>query len=87
MNPQQLQDQVTRLQSDLDALTQEVYRNNFSASQDFQKYSRFNTRLKVPTLAATPSTCEIGELCVVSGTGKLYVCSAANTWTVVGTQT
>lgn len=83
MNPEE---RIKKLEIDLMALNEEIYRNNFSDSQDFQKYSRFNTRLKVPTLAATPSTCEIGELCVVSSTGKLYVCSAANTWTIVGTQ-
>lgn len=77
---------LQKLEQKLQDLSDAYYTNNFSSSQDFQKYSRFNTRIKVPTLAATPSTCEIGELCVVSGTGKLYVCSAANTWVVSGTQ-
>ena len=86
MNPD-IQQQINELNKSLEALNSEYYSNNFTASQDFNKYSRFNTRMKVPTLAATPSTCEIGELCVVSSTGKLYVCSAANTWTIVGTQT
>jgi len=85
--PNDPQAQIDRLRRDLEDLTNEVYANNFSASQDFNKYSRFNTRIKVPTVSATPSTCEIGELCVVSSTGKLYVCSAANTWTVAGAQT
>jgi len=84
--PNDIQNQINQLKQGLEALNAEVYANNFTASQDFNKYSRFNTRVKVPTLAATPSTCEIGELCVVSGTGKLYVCSAANTWSIVGTQ-
>lgn len=83
--PNDPQTQINQLRADLAALRSEVYANNFTASQDFNKYSRFNTRLKVPTLAATPSTCEIGEVCAVSG--KFYVCSAANTWTVAGTQT
>lgn len=78
-------DDLTQLKQKLEALEAEFYRNNFTESQDFNKYSRFNTRLKAPTLAATPATCEVGELCVVSG--KLRVCSAANTWTIVGTQT
>ncbi len=85
MTPEQLE-RMQKLEADLKALNEEVYLNNFTASQDFNKYSRFNTRIKLPTLSATPSTCEIGELCVVSGTGKVYVCSAANTWTIVGTQ-
>ena len=82
-----IQRQLDQLKQSIEALQAEYYTNNFTASQDFNKYSRFNTRLKVPTLAATPSTCEVGELCVVSGTGKLYVCSAANTWSLVGAQT
>lgn len=84
--PNDLQLQVNQLKQQLEALQSEYYTNNFTASQDFNKYVRLNTRMKVPTLTATPSTCEIGELCVVSGTGKLYVCSATNTWTVAGTQ-
>jgi len=83
MNPEE---RIKKLEIDLAALNEEVYRNNFSESQDFQKYSRFNTRLKVPTLAAAPTVCEIGELYVNSTSGKLYVCSAANTWSLVGTQ-
>ena len=83
--PNDLQAQIDKLTRDLNDLISEVYTNNFSSSQDFNKFSRFNTRLQVPTLAATPTTCEVGELCCVSG--KLRVCSAANTWTIVGTQT
>lgn len=86
MTPEQIEE-LKKLREDLTALNAEFYLNNFSSSQDFNKYSRFNTRIKVPTLSATPATCEIGELCVVSGTGKAYVCSAANTWTVIGAQT
>ncbi len=86
MNENNLQQQVNQLKQELESLKAEYYLNNFTGSQDFNKYSRFNTRLKVPTLAATPSTCEIGEVCVVSSTGKMYVCSAANTWTIAGTQ-
>jgi DNA polymerase II large subunit len=84
--PNNFQQQLDQLKQDLQALNEEVYRNNFTGSQDFNKYSRFNAQLKVPTVAATPSTCEIGEVCVVSGTGKLYVCSASNTWSLVGLQ-
>lgn len=84
MNPNDLQAQIARLKADLEQLNAEVYSNNFTASQDFNKYSRFNTRLKVPTLSTTPATCEVGEICVVSG--KVRVCSATNVWSIVGTQ-
>ena len=83
--PNDLQKQIDQLKKDLNDLNAEYYTNNFSAVQDFNKYSRFNTAIRVPNLAATPATCEVGQLCVVSG--KLRVCSAANTWTIVGTQT
>jgi hypothetical protein len=82
--PNDSQKRIAQLEKDLRDLTDEVYRNNFSSSQDFQKKSRFNTGLRVPTLSATPATCEVGEVCCVSG--KLRVCSALNTWTIVGTQ-
>jgi hypothetical protein len=84
--PNDYEKRIAQLEKDLRDLTDEVYRNNFSASQDFQKKSRFNSGLRVPIGTATPATCEIGELFVVSTTGKLYVCSASNTWTIVGTQ-
>lgn len=37
------------------------------------------------TPQANPATCTQGEVNVGTD-GKLYVCSATNTWTVVGTQ-
>ncbi len=85
--PQDFQKQLDQLRRDFDSLNSEYYLNNFSSSKDENKYVRFNTRVKVPTVTAVATVCEIGELCVVSSTGKLYVCSAANTWTIVGTQT
>jgi len=85
MNPQDLQMQIDKLNHELLDIKSTVYANNFSSSQDFNKYSRFNTRLKVPKYSVDPSTCEVGEIIEVSG--KLKVCSAANTWTIVGTQT
>lgn len=86
MNPdtQLLQDQIIQLQQDLKALNEEVYRNNFSARQDFVKSSNFTTRLKIPHYSSLPATCEVGE--VAESSGKLYICSVANTWTVAGTQ-
>ena len=82
--PEDIQKQIETLRADIQALSDEVYRNNFSGSQDFPKYSRFNSRLKVPFYAAVPATCEVGEICEVAG--KLRICSAANVWTIVGVQ-
>ncbi len=80
-----LKTEVAILKQQLEALTGEYHSNNFSGSQDFNKYSRFNTRLKVPHYATEPSTCEVGEIIEVSGV--LKVCSATDTWSTVGTQT
>lgn len=79
------QQQIDQLKKQLQNLSNEVYQNNFSARKDYIKYSNFITMLKVPSYSSLPATCEIGEL-VESG-GKLKICSAANTWTTVGTQT
>lgn len=81
---QELQNQINQLKQDLAALNAEFYRNNFSARQDFNKYSSFTTRLKLPSYSTNPSTCEVGE--VIENAGKAYICSAANTWTIIGTQ-
>lgn len=62
-------------------LSQEVYKNNFSSSQDFNKSSRFNTRLKVPHYDVFPPTAEVGEL--VEAGGALYICSTPNVFTLV----
>lgn len=75
---------ISDLREELDQLSSEFYRNNFSAHQDFVKYSNFSTRLKVPHYATLPTTCETGEIVEVGG--KLYVASATDTWTIVGTQ-
>lgn len=78
------QEQFDKLAKDIADLTNEIYLNNFSTSQDFNKFSRFNTRLKVPHYNSLPSVCEIGE--IIESSGKLYVCSSANTWAIVGSQ-
>lgn len=80
-----LQQEISLLRQKLEVLTAEVYKNNFSASQDNNKYVRFNSRLKVPHVTALPSTGEVGEILEFSG--KLYICSATNTFSLVGTQT
>ena len=73
-----------KLMRDLQDLTDEVYRNNYSAHQDFNKAVNFNARLKVPHYDTAPATAEIGEIIEVGG--KLYICSSANTFSLVGTQ-
>ena len=83
--PQDLQTQINILNQQLQSLSAEFHLNNFSNSQDNNKYARFNSRLKVPSYSVAPSTCEVGEIIEVGG--KLKICSAVNTWTTVGTQT
>jgi hypothetical protein len=82
-------DQIIQLQQQLDDFKAEYYRNNFSNSQDFPKYSRFKTRLKVPHYAANPTIGDVGDIVEVGG--KLKICTVASltapTWVVVGTQT
>lgn len=84
--PNDNQNQIQALKMQLESLQAEFYRGNFSGLQDQNKFVRFNDRLRLPTYASAPSICEQGELYVNSGTGKLYVCSATNTWSLVGIQ-
>jgi hypothetical protein len=77
--PRDLEKEIDALNKSLSDLTQEYYRNNFTSNQDFNKFSRFNSRLRVPRVSALSATCEVGEVCSF-GT-KLYHCSASNTWT------
>ena len=79
---------VESLQAQINELSALINKNNFSATQDFTKYSRFKTRLQVPTLASNPTIGAIGDVVCVGG--KLKVCTVASatapTWTTVGTQ-
>lgn len=84
-NMEELQRQINTLRQELESLKGEVFRNNFSAYQDFNKASNFTTKLKVPSYDTAPATCSVGEIIEVSG--KLEICSATDTWTVVGAQT
>ena len=84
LKPQDLQIQIQKLQQDLNALSQEVYLNNFTGHQDFNKSCFFNSRLKVPHYDSLPTTCEVGE--IAESAGKLRVCSSADTWSIVGSQ-
>lgn len=77
--PNNTENRINELEKKLQDLSEAYYRNNFTANQDFNKVSRFNSRIKIPVVTALPTTCEIGELCSYSA--KLYHCSASNTWT------
>lgn len=79
------EDALTKLKGDLANLSNQFFQGNFSSSQDFSKYARFTSRLRIPVNTVLPTTCHIGELCTFLGTA--YVCSAPNTWTKIGTQT
>ena len=76
--------QVAELKREVELLKGELFNDNFSAFQEFKKFSNFTSRLKVPHFDTLPSTCEVGE--IAEQGGELNICSAANTWTVVGTQ-
>lgn len=76
-----IEEQLQMLRNDLTALQQEVYRNNFSSRQDFQKFSNFATRLKIPHYDQLPPVGEVGE--ILEFGGELYICSSANTFTLV----
>lgn len=78
------QAQIDQLTKDLKALNDEVYANNFTAHQDFNKSVSFTTKLKVPHYTAVPTICEVGEICEVGG--KLRICSSNNVWAIVGSQ-
>lgn len=81
-------EEFNKLKQDLDDLVQEFYLNNFTSSKDYNKYSRFNSRLKVPSSVANPTIGEVGDIVEVGG--KLKICTTASltapTWTVVGAQ-
>lgn len=70
----------------------EDFNNNLIASLDnytepvrFIKRVSFSDRIKLNNYASDPATCEVGEIAVVGG--KVKVCTATDTWTIVGTQT
>ncbi len=77
--PNDLQQQINQLKQQLESLQGDYFKGNFSSSQDINKYTRFNSRLRVPRVTALSATCEVGEVCSF-GT-KLYHCSVVNTWT------
>lgn len=88
---QQLLEQVTKLRSELDSLSQSFYKNNFSNSQTFNKSCVFTERLQVPHYSSAPSVGVVGDIIEVGG--KLYICTTAGdvatpaTFTLCGSQT
>ena len=79
-----LENEVNQLRQTVEAINAEVYRGNFSARQDFTKYSNFSSTLKVPSYVTLPLTCEVGE--IAESGGKLCICAITNSWVVCGTQ-
>lgn len=83
-----MEQEILALRKQVEALSEEFYRNNFISSKDEQKYVRFNTRLKVPHYASDPTVGDVGDIIEVGG--KLKICTVASvtapTWTIVGTQ-
>lgn len=90
MNPdlkiKELEEKMVKLQSQLDDLSGNFYKNNFTSSQNFNKDVVFNSRLRVPVYSGAPTISEVGDLIAIGGV--LYICTVANSvFTVVGTQT
>ena len=82
---QELKEQIIKLQSQLNDLSGSFYRNNFTSSQTFNQDSVFTSRLRVPVYSSAPTVSEVGDLVAI--TGKLYICTVANTtFELVGTQ-
>ena len=81
---EETQKQINTLRKQIEQISTEVFKNNFSSRQDFNKASSFNTKLKVPSYTSVPATCEVSE--IIENNGKLLICSTANNWVIVGTQ-
>lgn len=81
-------EEFEKVKKDLLDLTEEFYLNNFTSSKDYNKYSRFNTRLKIPSSVSDPTIGDVGDIVEVGG--KLKICTVASvtapTWTICGTQ-
>ena len=84
MTPEQTQE-LEKLRKDLNDLIEEVYKNNFSAFQEFNKKSSFTGGLKIPHYDVIPLVGERGE--VIEVDGKAYICSSTNIFTLIGSQT
>lgn len=86
----ELQAQIIKLRSDLDNVSQSVFKNNFSSSQTFSKDVIFSTRLRVPSYSSAPSVAEVNDIIGIAGV--LYICTVSGsvaspaTFTLVGSQ-
>lgn len=86
METAQLQEQIAKLQAQINDLSEKFYKNNFSASQIFNKSCEFTASLKVPSYTTLP-TGEVGHIAETGG--KLYICTtggSSSIWTLVGSQ-
>lgn len=81
---EETQKAINALRKQIEQISVDVYKNNFSSHQDFNKSSSFNTKLKIPSYTSVPAVCEVGE--IIENNGKLLICSTANTWVICGTQ-
>ena len=81
---EELQGQIMKMGKTIESISNEVFKNNFSTRQDFNKASSFNTKLKVPHYTSLPAVAEVGE--IIEYGGRLLICSSANTWQSVGSQ-
>lgn len=88
---EELQQQINILRRQVEVLSSEFYKNNFSGSQIFIKACSFTNRLKVPHYSSAPAVGDVGDIIEVSG--KLYICTTAGTvispaiFTLAGSQT
>ena len=86
----ELEQAIFKINEELGLLSSQFYKNNFSASQVFNKDSVFTSRLKVPVFDSAPTVSEIGDLACI-GT-DLYICTVSSVggsgsvWTLVGSQ-
>lgn len=79
-----LEEQLKVLSNEVYSLKDEFYKDRFTSKEIKTKEIIYKNILILEQKSATPSVCVVGSLCVVGG--KLYVCSASNTWAVVGSQ-
>lgn len=87
---EEMKAEITRLRSDLDNVSQQFFKNNFTSTQTFTKKCIFTAGLQVPHYSSAPSVGTVGDLIEVGGV--LYICTTAGsvsspaTFTAVGTQ-
>lgn len=87
MNNKELEEKIQKLETEIRDIKTQVYKNNFSATQTFNKACVFSDGLRVPSFSVAPTVAELNSIMAISGT--LYICTSISpvTWTVVGTQT